>query len=221
MRRGLFDSRLLTALALGAAAVSCAPAPKTKKVATPTPVPRVVLTVHSTGALVAKEGRTLYDDRDRDLTLEVPKGWIGATSFAADDDGPPPIGELRLRARLGPEPYCSIDLALEPLPETTASLQASVARGRDLFYFAQTEVPTPGAIPAQRMWTSTAVPVVPGRTDVGYWIESGDRLIRLEGRFPNDRVPECKAALEGMLGSLAPRDAAGAASRRAERVNPG
>ena len=142
------------------------------------------------------------------------------TDFAAGEEGPPPAGELRVRMRLGPDPWCVIDLAFEPATNGADALRASVTRGRDLFFFAQTDEPS-SHLPGIRQWASTAVPATPGRTDFGYWLTSADRVVRLEGRFPNDRVPECKEALDSIVMSLGPRGAGGAASRAEPDANPG
>ena len=224
MARPFGRGRILRVLALGAGLAGCRTPSKPHLPAVPTPIPRVTVAVHADGKLATLDSRIKYDDRARDLVLEIPAGWNAATEFVAGEEGPPPAGELRLRARLGPDPFCVIDLALEPLPSSEEALRGSVARGRDVFFFAPTDDPASG-IPGARQWASTAVPVTPGRTDLAYWVTSGDRLIRLEGRFPNDRVPECKDALDSILTSMGPRESGGgdpgAASGRRPSINPG
>ena len=180
--------------------------------------PTHTVIVRSDGNLDTSDGRVRYDDKTRDVALELPKGWVGMTSFIADESGPPPLGDLRLRVRLGPEPACVIDLAAEPAPAGGEALRAAIPRGRDLFFFAQTDSPLPAGLPVVSMWTSTAVPGVPGVLDVGYWLVTSDHLLRLEGRFPSDRVAECKEALDGMVTSLTPNGARAAAAPRAARA---
>jgi len=177
--------------------------------------------IHSDGSVATRDGKTSYDDgAHADLVLQVPEGWTAQTSFAANDDGPPAAGELRLRMRLGPEPACVVDLAFEPSVASEERLRESISRGREVFFFARIDEPSP-SLPHGRLWTSTAIPVKAGRADIGYWIESEGQLLRLEGRFPSDRVPECKRALDAVLESLSVRGATGATSRRAPPVNPG
>ena len=206
--------------ALGAVLAGCAPrGGRRVAIAAGTPVPRSALEVRSDGKLVTADGQTIYDDAPRGISLTIPVGWVAATTFPADDSGPPPLGELRLRARLAPEPTCVIDLAIEPPTTDTAAVRTGIPRGRELFFFSEIDEPLP-TLPMKGMGTSTAVPAVAGVADLAYGIATPTQLIRIEGRFPTDRFPECKASLDAMVKSLSPHVPLGRGPRAVRPASP-
>lgn len=167
-----------------------------------------------------EDGATRYRDRASDLSLSVPPGFEAHLAFPLDLSGPPAAGRPLLRMTDSGEPRCVIDAATESRSESSA-LAATIGQGREIFYLAETGQPRPLAMEADEaleVWAATLVPLDPLRIDVGYWVFTRDLLVRIEGRFPVERLAPCKEALDAIVRSLTAGRRAAAA--RAAPVSP-
>lgn len=218
--RRRFASRALLALVAGLCAASCAPKPRTAKggpapAATPPPV-----SSRSDGEVASTPDGTVYLDRTAGFDLSVPEGWSARARFDGDSAGPPPVGDLRVR--LASDEGCVIDLAVEPAASGDDVLRESLRRGRELFFFAPIGEPRP-ALETKSIWSATLVPADPSRLDVGYWIalDEKKRLLRVEGRFPVERVAACKDGLDQVVRSIRAHGASLPSTGAAAGTGPG
>ena len=200
------------AIALGAAVSGC-PRSRTTAHARPTPTPHDWPQIRAHGSIEKhSDGSFALVDSAAGLKVPIPKGWSAATQFAADGSGPPQAGEPEARFRS--ENGCVIDLAV--LPPPPSDLGAALAAGRELFFLAKIDRPAPKEFPHRAVWTATTIPSDAVTTDVGYWIDAETRWIRVEGRCPTDRVPECKTDLDTLVeGITAASPASGPQASRA------
>ena len=210
-----FRTRISALLAVLAVSSGC-PRPTAGNGGTATPIPRAPAREIHSDVDLDREGTALRMlDARNGMQATMPDGWVSVSSFLADDSGPPATGDLRARARLGPDPFCVIDIAVHP-PTTDAAIQDLAKSGRELFYFASIDDEPHPVAQTRAIFTSTALPALPGISDVGYWLSMDKRVVRIEGRFPSSRLPECKPALDAIVTSLADWD-----GRRGKETQPG
>lgn len=197
-----------SAVLLAAALVAPACAPRGQRTDSgPAPLPVATswpVTNNRDGELVTRDGLTTYRDRAVELSLGVPPGFQARLRFPLDLSGPPAAGRLLLRMTDAAEPPCVIDVGTEPRSDPSTR-EATIAQGREVFYLAETGQPLPEAmesVDGLEVWAATLVPRDPLRIDVGYWVLARDLLVRVEGRFPVDRMAGCKEALDAVIRSL-------------------
>ncbi len=120
---------------------------------------------------------------------------------------------------------CIVDLSIEAaLPPDEAAVKALLARGREIYYLARVDWPSP-ILPVDAIWTATFLPPTPERVDLGYWLSTGPRTVRVEARAPSERLSDCKERLDEIVRALTGGEGFGAAPTepdgRTDPVSPG